>query len=226
MGNRQGLPAYGENTGVAVKRDSRFYRQNVALSLPVGDYTLRLSTNIPHRNNAEAKHRPYPSGNDPKVREVVEVPFSVKPLDSEKMKLRVEKLYRGLGRETDIHTVRTMAYDIGTLPPEFARRAWRTLLFDKKIPGIKRDAIAQMPSAQATREMPDVLLEVQYSDPIRDEDGKILTLLNYLTRMYNNSDVGENRYLVNNLHKYIRDKTSARRNSLFSTPIIIDGPAM
>ena len=142
------------------------------------------------------------------------------------MKKRVEKLYRALGSATDLHSVRLMAYELGTLPPEFARRAWRTLLFDKKIPGTKRDAIAQMLSAQATREMADVLLEVQYTDPIRDEDGNILTLLNYLTRMYNNSDVGENRYSENRLQKYIGDKMAAHRQSPFNTVLIGDGPVM
>ena len=45
------------------------------LNLPVGDYKLRLSANLPYKNNANAKDYPLYAKGDPVAREVLEVPF-------------------------------------------------------------------------------------------------------------------------------------------------------
>lgn len=190
--------------------------------LPEGEYHLRLRSKVKYSFVVRAVQRSMDSAFENTGEEVVDVPFSVIPLNQTAMRDRVGKLYRDLGREAmksepNHEAVSIKAYQLSVLPPTFAKRAWRSILFDKTIPGRKRDRIGQILSTQGTQAIADVLLDVQYTDPIRDDDGKILTLLNYATHMTGTSDDGRR------LSDYAYEIIRAHKNSPFTTPTIVDG---
>ncbi|MBC8143773.1 MAG: hypothetical protein H7Y38_20270 [Armatimonadetes bacterium] len=190
--------------------------------LPVGDYYLRLRAKVKYSFVVRAIQTPLESAFENTAEETVDVAFSVIPLDKTAMKNRVSKLYRDLGREAskseqNHEAISIKAYELSVLPPAFAKRAWRSILFDKTISGHKRQRIGQILSTQGTQAMADTLLDVQYTDPIRDEEGKILTLLTYTTHMHGIADDGRR------LSDYAYSVIHAHKNSPFTTPTAVDG---
>lgn len=185
------------------------------MRLPTGDYVLRLTTHIKYDYDVRASSLPDGDNFNMAQDQVVNIPFTVKELDVLAMKERVSKLYRALGRETNDQAIREMSRELAILPAEYASRAWRSLLFDKTISGSKRYAIARILSTQATKPIADTLLDVQYTDPIRDENGKIITLLTLLSRMFSGGK--------DDVHDHILREMIKHQNSPFNTPIRQEG---
>lgn len=185
-------------------------------NLPTGDYVLRLTTTIKHSYDVRAKWEPDDDSLKLVQNDVVDIPISIETLDVAAMKERISKLYRAIGRETDPQAIRDMSCELAISPPEYASRAWRSLLFDKKIDSGKRYAIARVFSAHGTKPMAQAFLDVQYTDPIRDSDGKIVTLISLLMRM---SDANGGR----GLRDYIYSEVVKHKDSPFQTPWTQDG---
>ena len=143
-------------------------------------------------------------------------PFTVTAVDADIMRKKVGDLSRGVTKAEagDWETIRKLAGRLALLPAEYASGAWRTLLFNKKIPSQNWQFIAKMLSTQSTKAVVDTLIRVQFTDPIRDENGEILTLVNYLNRMGQ-----QNR----ELRRYIEKQLVARKNSPFNAPTYMDG---
>ncbi len=183
--------------------------------LPQGQYTLRLRTTIRRANTDRRVERMERSTPSVTQEDVTSVEFTVQPLDEEQMKDRIGKIYRAIGREQDINAVQQMSRELATMPAEQAKGAWRSLLLDKKIPAQTRYQIARALSTQPTRLMIETMLYVQYTDPIRDDAGNMITLKDMIHGMAQFNGSKE-------VYEYVESEFKRHSKSPFDSQLLMD----
>ncbi len=97
------------------------------------------------------------------------------------------------------------------MPPAYAQRTWRTLLQSESV---KRYEFANVLASVVSKPVVDTLIYVQFTNPIRDGNGKIKNLVNLLNGMASSASPS--------MSEYIRNEIEKRRGSIFNAPTIMD----
>ena len=181
--------------------------------VPTGAYTLRVHVVLKH-GLSEYSRSGFLDARATIMERDFDLPVTVIPVDEDAMRERTHRLYTRIVLEKDPTNRESLMEALAKMPPEYAQRAWRSLLFSKDMPGQDRFRLAFVLSSVVSKPIVDTLIEVQNTDPIRDEQGQILTLTPLVIGMGSNA--------TPEMLKYIDLQVAKTRNSIFRVPYALD----
>ena len=176
---------------------SEFSTNSELTQLPPGSYRLILEV-LPNPTGDT-----YPTSQNPIFKQQsYEMSLTIKPLDANIMKSRANQLYGQILRQQDERKIARLMTELAKLPGTQVSGTWRTMLRSKQV---DRYRWAEILSTTLTKEAADTLITLQYTEPIKDESGQIVSVVGLLLEMAVESD--------NELRKYINGEIIRRRNS-------------
>lgn len=128
---------------------------------------------------------------------------TITPRNEARWKQRIEEVYKAL-LAADYKTTRGLLDELALMPEEYALPTWRKVLFDKTT---EQYYFADRLGRDPSRGKAELLLSLQFSDPIRDPNGRIGSLIPLLRVMAQTG--GED------LKGYITKELSNKRSSPF-----------
>ena len=182
--------------------------------VPTGDYTLRVHVVLKHGLSEYSRFSGFLDARATVMERDFDLPVTVIPVDEGAMRERTHRLYTRIVLEKDPTNRESLMEALAKMPPEYAQRAWRSLLFSKDMPGQDRFRLAFVLSSVVSKPIVDTLIEVQNTDPIRDEQGQILTLTPLVIGMGSNA--------TPEMLKYINLQVTKTRKSTFWVPYALD----
>jgi hypothetical protein len=177
--------------------------------VPPGDYLLRVQV-LP-RFAGTSPLITDKKGHNLLSPSVFEFPLVVEPENKEATRATARKLYYAILKESDPERRQLLMDELAKLPAEQVAPTWRSLIMNKDT---DRYQWAQTLSTVLKKESVDAIVLAQYTDPVRNPDGSIRGLTQFLVDMELNADEA--------LKSHIKMKRALNANSPFQSPVAYD----
>lgn len=132
--------------------------------------------------------------------------ITITPRNSTRWKQHIDKVYKAVV-VADYNHNRELLDELALMPEEYALPVWRKVLFDKKM---EQYYFAQKLSLVPSLQTADLLLSLQFSDPIREPRGRIGSVIPLLRTMARTGSTDVKEHIEAELVKH--------KNSTFYVP--------